>query len=395
MKRLLLVLSGVADVPASALGQRTPLEAARTPHLDRLARAGRMGAVATAPAGQHSGSDLALLTLLGYDPQKFPLRRGPLEAAGAGVKLAADDLVLRGNFVSIYNETIVDLSAGRISSGEAQVLLRQLSRAIADPGIALHHVARYRFLLVFKGGRELRISTQPPHAATRRAVRNVYPGGEDAPRLARVLDAARQVLAEHDINKVRVDLGENPANFIWPWGEGADLDLPSFEQQFGCRGSAVAGAALAKGIAKKAGFKLLNVRGATGDLDTDLTAKAEAARRALAGADVLFVHVQGANEASHMRDPKAKAAFIEEIDAKLIRPLADELDKHAEWRALIASDHVTATETDEAVVAKAPFLLTGSDLSTVREVLFDERHAAEADLQIEDGPTLMEYFLRS
>lgn len=394
MRTAVVVLSGIADRPSPRLKDRTPLQVARTPVLDALARGGRVGAVRTAPDGAHAGSDVALLTLLGYDPLKHPLRRGVLEALGAGVPAGPLDLVLRGNLVTLHDEKIADLTAGRISSEEAEALLRDLAAAVADEGVRFVPLHRYRFLLVLDGGRTLRVATAPPHAAFGKAVREVYPKGADAARLERILDRSRKVLAEHEINRVRIDLGENPANFVWLWGEGADEDVPPFAARYGCRGVCVAGAALARGVARKVGFDVADVPGATGDLDSDLGAKGREAVERLQTHDLVFVHVQGANEASHLREPLRKVEVIQHADRDVLRPLVEAMEASGEaWRLLVASDHVTVTESDEPTASRAPFLIAGSDVEAIRGYPFDEEHAARSDLQVDEGASLMSFFL--
>jgi 2,3-bisphosphoglycerate-independent phosphoglycerate mutase len=393
MKFVMVVLSGVADLPHQSLQGKTPLAVARTPTLDRLASAGRIGQVQVSPGDRPPGSDVALLRLFGFDPVEFPLRRGPIEAIGAGIEFGPDDLVLRGNLVSLYNETIQDLTGGRIQDGEAQVLLRAVADEVGDDGLVFQHLRGYRFLLVVRGGAAMRISTVPPHAAFGRPVRECYPAGEDALRLERVLDRSRRVLADHEINRVKVDLGENPANFLWLWGAGSSVELPSFESVFQMTGATIAGAALARGIGESLRMHTPVIEGATGDLDTDLAAKANAAIAALDAHDFVFVHVQAANEASHLRDAKLKVNCIQDTDRLLLTPLADRLSEFSKWRLLVACDHVTATGKDEASTAKAPFLIAGSDLSSVRSWPFDEEHAAQSDLQVDEPANLMEYFL--
>lgn len=394
MKSVVVILSGVADVPSDALSGRTALQAADKPAIDALARSGRVGAVQTVPAGQPPGSDVALLSLLGYDPAASPLRRGALEAVGADVAIGKDDLVLRGNLVTLDADAIVDLTAGRISTREATVLLADLCAALGDERVRIVPTQGYRFLLVIEGGRNLRVVAPPPHAALSRSVRAAYPSGEDGGQIGRILDRAAQVLAAHEVNRVRVDLGENPANFLWLWGAGGVGSLPSFTQEWGLSAACVAGAVLAIGVAKQAAIDLIAVEGATGDLDTDLAAKAAAAQAALETHDFVLVHVQGANEVSHLGDARAKAELITRIDRELIAPLAESLRARDNWRILIASDHPTATERDVLLPGRAPFLIAGTDIAAIRGYPFDEEHAAKSELQVEDGPSLMEFFLR-
>lgn len=395
MKFVMVVLSGVADLKTPALGDKTPLDVARAPALDALAERGRLGAIAASTSAAPPGSDVALLQLFGYDPVRYPIRRGPLEAIGRGVEFGDDDLVIRGNFVSLYNEMIHDLTGGRIRDHEAEILLSAVANEVGDDGLTFHLVRGYRFLVVVKGGAGLRASFTPPHAALGRPVRELYPQGADALRLERVLDRSRNVLVDHPINKVRVDLGENPANFVWLWGAGARVELPSFESVYGLRGATIAGAALPRGLSECLGMTTPSIENATGDLDTDYAAKARVAIETLddASRDFVFVHVQAANEASHLRDPKKKVTVIEQLDQKLIAPLARRLEAEPKWRLLVATDHVTATIADSPTVGKAPFLLAGSDIAAVRALPFDEEHAATADLQIADPATLMEYFV--
>lgn len=395
MKFVMVVLSGVADVKSSALADKTPLAIARTPALDDLAARGRLGVIAKSTSSSPPGSDVALLQLFGYDAVRYPLRRGPLEAIGCGVEFTDDDLVIRGNFVSLYNEMIHDLTGGRIRDREAEILLSEVAKEVADDGLSFHPIRGYRFLVVVRGGAGMRASFTPPHAALGRPVRELYPQGADALRLERVLDRSRVVLNEHPINKVRVDLSENPANFLWLWGAGARVELPSFQSVYGLRGATIAGAALARGLSECLGMATPVVDGATGDLETDLESKARAAIAAIddPACDFVFVHVQGANEASHLRDPKKKVFVIEEIDRKLVAPIARRLESEPKWRMLVATDHVTATGSDSPAVGSSPLLLAGSDVPAGRARRFDEEHALAAGLEIQDPATVMEYFV--
>lgn len=394
MRYLVIALSGVADAPSVALGGRTPLEAARTPFLDEAARSGRLGTVDLCGSERHAGSDVALLALLGYDPSVTRLRRGSLEAHGAGVAFGPHDLVLRGNLVTLADERIVDLTAGRIRDEEARVLLEALGEEARDAGLRWAHLSRYRFLAIWPEGETARVETRPPHEAFERPVREIYPSGPDAAPLGRLLDRCRAVLRDHDVNRVRLDLGENPANFLWLWGGGVDDDLVPFERRFGLSGVVVAGAALARGVGRKAGLEVVAVDGATGDLDTDLRSKARAAQDALERAPFVFVHVQAANEASHLRDSRLKRDTIERADRELVGPLLEALRAtNGPWRLLVTCDHPTATESEDRGARRSPFLLAGSDVQRVREWPFDEAHARRSDLHVEDGPSLMAYFL--
>lgn len=392
MKYVAVILSGGASCKDPALAGGTPLAAARIPRLDALARCGRVGAVKIDAGRTASSPDLALLALLGYRPAEHNLRLGALEAIGSGLTLAQDDLVLHGSFVSLYNECIVDPTAGRISGDEAAVLLGDLHTAIADPSIRLHALRGHRFLVIVGGGREFRVETVAPQVAARQAVRELYPHGSDAGRLGRLLDQARRVLADHDINRVRVDLGENPANFVWLWGAGGKGALPWFRDVHRVGGAAVTGAPLGKGVARLTGLELSPLDGATGDIDTDLAAKARQATSMLDVHDLVVVQVQALNEASELRDPQPKIDAIERIDRELIAPLHDHLLGRSRWRMLVAADPAPSA-LQHPLADQAAVLIAGSDISAIRGYPFDEAHALQSEFQIDDGRSLMEFFL--
>lgn len=393
MKFVFVVLSGIADQRLHALSDRTPLAAAKTPALEQLAKQGRVGSVRVARDGAPDSPASALLALFGYDPAQHPLRQGPLEAAGADIDVGPSDLVLRGNLVTLYDETIQDPTAGRIRSAEARILLADVQHALNDPDLRIHPLGGYRFLAVVRNGGALDVHTTLPHVAAKRPVREVYPRGNDHARIARILDASRTVLDAHEVNRVRVDLGENPANFLWLWGEGSPCDLPQFPPIFGLKCAAVAGAPLPRGLARYAGIELVSAPRATGDLDTDLAAKLDAAIQALADHDFVFVHLNAAREATPGKDARQKLVAIQDADDKLLRPLVQMVSRLDEWRLMIATEHAEGAPRDSAGYGRAPFLLAGSDVPAIRHWPFDEEHALQSDLQVDDATALMEFFV--
>ncbi len=394
MKYAIVVLAGAAGSASARLGGKTPLAAARKDALDALARAGRVGVARFTRPGAHAGSERALLALLGCDPDEHPIARGPLEALGAGVPLTPDDFAASGSLVTIVDDRVVDLTAGRISSIEARALLDVIAAgatSAGDASLRFAHLNRHRFVVVVSGGRTLEIATDPPHAARTQSARLAYPRGKDAARFERVLDQAAEALRLHDVNRVRIDLGENPANGAWLWGAGADRPIPSFERTFFLRAGAVAGAPLARGVATKLGLSRIEVPGnpgATGDVDTDLDAKARAASEALDTHDLVFVHVQAPRETQHAESVERTVESIESIDARLIAPLATALARFPRWRILVASDHGAPDDP-----GLAPFLVAGDAIQAVRGWPFDEEHATKSEFRVEEGAKLCEWFI--
>lgn len=395
MKYVLLVLAGGADRPCKALAGSTPLAAARCPALDRLARAGRIGRVAVAEPGAAAvRSERVLLGLLGADPARPWPRRGPLELAGAGGAAAPQDLVFAGRLVSLSDERIADLTGGRISTREAELLLGDLGTALADDGLVLLPLGGHRFALIAKDAARADVETEPPAAGLARAVGEIGPRGADALRYQRFLEVARGLLADHDVNKVRVDLGENPANFAWLFGAGARAPLPPFESACGLAAAAVARAPLARGVARELALELFDpVESAQAGPDAELATAADLAIRALRARDFVFVHLQAASDATHARDPRRKVEALERADAQVVAPLAAALCAEPAWRLLVACDHVSPSEAEGVSADPAPFLLAGSDVAALREYPFDEAHAAKSDLQVDDCGALLEYYL--
>src|SRR5262245_41224589 len=290
MKTFILLPTGIADVPVDALDGQTPLQAANTPALDRLAQGARVGQVRQVPEGLRNGSDVAVLSVLGYDPRRTPVSRGGVEAAGMGVELAPEDLAFRLNFVSTFRGHLVDFNAGHIGNVDARLLIEALQRELGDPGLSFHAGLGYRNLLVLHGGRALRVETVPPQEAQGHALADYLPYGPDAAPLVELCEAAAEVLAAHDVNRVRVDLGENPADRIWPWGAGGRTELEPFELRTGRQLAVIAAVPLVKGLGALMGGDVPHVQGATGWYDTDWAGKTRAAVTALEDHDVVVLH---------------------------------------------------------------------------------------------------------
>lgn len=393
MKTFILLPTGIADLPVAALDGQTPLAAAHAPALDRLAQGARLGLVRQVPAGMRNGSDVAVLSVLGYDPQRTPVSRGGVEAAGMGVELGPGDLALRLNFVSTFRGHLVDFSAGHIGNVDAHLLIEALQRELGGARFSFHAGLGYRNLLVVHGGRGLRLETVPPQEVQGHAIADYLPYGPDAAELVELCARAEAVLAAHDVNRVRVDLGENPADRIWPWGPGGRVELEPFELRTGRRLAVVAAVPLVRGLGTLAGADVPQVQGATGHYDTDWSAKLRTALAALEDHEVVLLHLAAANEACHETDVRLKLRVIEEIDRFVVGPLLHELKRRGDVRLLLTTDHMTSAVARERAATHVPFAAWGPGLPPGRAARFTEEAAAAGDLQVEQGHTLLEYVL--
>jgi 2,3-bisphosphoglycerate-independent phosphoglycerate mutase len=385
----------MSDVPLEALDGRTPLQVAEVPALDALSAKGRMGRVKVVPAEIPTGSVVGVPALLGYDAVGLALRRGPLEAAGLGVPLKHGDVALRLNFVSTFRETMADTRAGHVSDREARVLLEALKRISVDLPRTLHLGAGYRHLLVLQDAADLEFGTVPPQEVLGHRLGDFYPVGRDAEPLVQFLEAAEEVLRDHDVNRVRVDLGENPADAVWLWGEGSDAPLPPLPEIIPQPAAMVAAAPLVRGLALKAAMTCPAIAGATAEQDTALTAKCTAARQLAQTHSFVMLHVAAVNEASRAGDAEAKVQQLERLDQELVAPLLQWVEEDfPERRLLVTSDHQTSVEMAPPAAESVPFVLFGNGLEGVRSRTFSEATAAAADVLLPDAASLLEFFLR-
>lgn len=419
MKAVIIIADGAADLPIPALGNRTPLEAARTPNLDALAHAGRLARAVTTPAGWLAGSDVCSMCLLGYDPVKYHTGRAPLEAAAIGLNMGPKDWVFRLNLVTVGEPgspdegLMLDHSAGALSDDEARELVDaiqqhwQVTIRNSHKDFLLRHGISYRSLLVDRTGRAYTgVSTTPPHEIPRQPWGPALPSGDaaEAKAAAKVLSAlmesAADVLADHPVNQARQRAGKRPANMAWIWGGGTKPAMPSFSERFGvARGAMTTAVDLLAGIARLIGWERLNVPGVTSYHDNDYAAQGQATIDALRDFDMVCCHVEAPDEASHQGDHQTKVAAIEAIDAKVVGPIVHALRARplAEpWRLLVLPDHYTLCSTRKHDATPVPLLMAGSDLPAPSRpaARFTEREAAEAGLTIERGHDLMEFFLR-
>lgn len=345
MKRILLIPDGAADRPCAALGSRTPLEAAATPHLDRLAARGRLGTARTIPDGLPAGSDVGNMALLGFDPRLHHPGRGPIEAAAMGLALADGEVAFRANLVTIRDGAMADYAGGHVSTAEARGLVERVAGACADLGVRFHAGVAYRHIMIARAGADA--VTSPPHDNVGRPIDEILPTGPDAGLLRAVIDRSREALA-----------GRAEANAVWPWGQGRARALPPVP----LRGVIITAVDVIRGLGRLAGLEVLDVPGATGYFDTDYAAKGRAAVEALlAGAEIAVIHVEAPDEAGHEGNATEKVRALEAIDARIVGPVIEALDRSgASWRLLVAPDHPTPIDVRTHTRDDVPWLLATS-----------------------------------
>ena len=365
MKYIVLIGDGMADRPRPDLGGRTPLEVARTPNMDHLAREGSVGMVSTVPPGYPPGSDVANLSILGYDPATYYSGRAPLEAASIGVELREGDIAFRCNLVTLkFNPErtramMEDYSAGHITTAEARELILMLDREMREPGMRFHPGISYRHLMVWEGG-EAGAECTPPHDISGKGIADYLPHGAGGDVLLTLMLKSVGLLEAHEVNKRRVAEGKRAANSIWLWGQGRKPSLPTFREKYGLTGALVSAVDLAKGLGIYAGLDVLDVPGVTGYLDTNYAGKAEYSLRALETKDFVYIHVEAPDEASHTGNLKDKIRAIEDFDALVVGSVMRGLKAFDEYRVLIMPDHATPIEIKTHSDEPVPFILFDS-----------------------------------
>ncbi len=394
MKYALIVLEGVADDPRLDLDDQTPLAVARTPNLDWISSNGRQGTVVTVPESAAPRAEAAALSLLGYDPATHDVGWGSLEAVAAGIEVGPTDLVFRCNLVTVVDGRMGDFAAGGIGDPEAAELVRLIDQALPDD-MRLVHSSSYRSLLTITGGANLEVDCTPPHTIGHEAVAARMPRGRDAGRLKSLMESAEALLADHEINAVRRDLGENPATGIWPWGQGRAVKLPAFREQYGIeRGGGVATADVMRGLALAVGFDVVGLPGLSEAREVDYRGKGCAAVAAVDRFDFVFVHVEAPDEAGDFGPPADKVAAIERIDAGLVGPTLDRLRRLDQWKIMVVASYPSGGAGGAAVAAPWPFCLAGAGVPPALTRPFSESAAQTSDLHCDPGHELMEYFLK-
>jgi 2,3-bisphosphoglycerate-independent phosphoglycerate mutase len=398
MKYALVIPDGCADEPQAALGGKTPLEAATLPAMDAVALRGIVGRANHVPAHLPAGSDVANLSLLGYDPNVYFTGRAPLEAAAQGIQLGPNDCAIRCNLVTIEGQTMRDFTAGHISTEEAAALLATLQQSVDATKLQFVPGVSYRNLLIYRGNGgpppcTADTRTTPPHDLTDQQVINDYPRGPGSDFLSNLMTQSVAIFADHEVNRQRRSQGRLPATNIWLWGQGNTPAVPSFSKTYGLQGAMITAVDLLRGLAALIGWRRIDVPGATGYLDTDYVAKGRAAVAAIADADFVCVHIEAPDEASHEGNAAAKIKALEEIDRHIVAPLHQALAEQGEYRLMISPDHPTPLRTKTHSHGAVPFAIAGTGVAADELSSYDEPSASRSELAFDEGWKLMRHFI--
>ncbi len=394
MKYVIILPDGAADEPLEQLNGQTPLSAARTPNLDWIASHGQVGTVRTVPLGMSPGSDVATLSVIGYSPKVYYTGRAPIEAVARGIALGPDDIVFRCNLVTIADGRMEDFSAGHIRNEEGCRIIQDINRQLGSDHLQFYCGISYRNLMVWRHAGNLNVTTTPPHDIHGQSIEKYLPTGPDSEALRDLMARSQQILADHEVNQVRRDLGENPASSIWLWGQGKQPTLPKFIDKFGLSGALIAAVDLVRGLGTLVGWTIIDVPGATGYLDTNYAGKGEAAIKAIDEYDIVAVHVEAPDEAGHNGDIRAKVTALEQVDKHIVGPVLKKLQTFEDWKILVAPDHPTPICKRTHTMDPPPFAIAGSRVNPSNAAGFNEVAANGSALKIDPGHDMMEYFIK-
>ena len=379
MKYIILVGDGMADLPLKKLGGKTPLEAAYTPNMDFIARNGICGMVRTIPKGLKAGSDVANMSLFGYDPKKYYTGRGPLEALSRGIKLGPKDVAFRCNTVKIKNGKMADYSAGHISTKEAAKLIKLLDRKLGNRDIRFYPGISYRHLCIIKNG-PIKAKCTPPHDISGKPIKNYVPEGAGADLLNKLMSDSYCLLSKLDLK----------ANMIWLWGQGKAPSMPKFS----LNGAVITAVDLIKGIGKAIGLKVINVPGATGYLDTNYIGKAKYALKFLEKGDFIFVHVESPDESGHEGNIKHKIKAIQDFDRYVVGTILKGIRKFKNCRVMVLPDHPTPISIMTHTGDPVPFAIYSTAKRFKGPKGYYEKAIAGSKLKFKSGPDLIKYFFK-
>ena len=400
MKYIVMLGDGMADYPVEALGGKTPLEVAKKPNIDRLARGGRLGMVKTVPDGLKPGSDVANLSAMGYDPLKCYTGRSPLEAVSIGIQMDDTDVAFRCNLVTLSDDaeyaekTMVDYSSGEITTAEAAELIRAVDEAFRTDEILFYPGISYRHCMIWHQG-PVGLNLTPPHDISDRKITEYLPQN---PVILDLMKRSYEILKAHPINQDRMARGLNPANSIWLWGEGTRPGVTGFEAAFGVKASVISAVDLIKGIGLCAGMKVIEVEGATGNIDTNFKGKGEAALKTLLdGQDLVYIHVEAPDECGHHGDLEGKIQAIERIDQDIVGPLLKGLEEAGEdYSILVMPDHPTPISIKTHISDPIPYLLyCSTDVTDSGIDTYTEKTGKSTGVYVEPGYLLMQQLLKN
>jgi 2,3-bisphosphoglycerate-independent phosphoglycerate mutase len=398
MKYALIIPDGAADERQESLGGRTPLEAARTPNMDAVARAGLVGRADHVPESMPSGSDVGTMSLFGYDPARYHTGRAPIEAAAQGIELGPRDWAIRCNFVNVTDGRMRSFTAGQIPNDVARELIQLLQKdQCGSPTWRFHPGVSYRNLLLYRSRGESapfsnETKTTPPHDITDQAIAEFLPQGPGSAELRALMDRSVAIMAGSARNQARTGRGEMPATQTWLWGLGRTPALEPFVERFGKTAAVITAVDLLRGMGRLLGWKIVEVPGATGYLDTDYAAKGRYAIESLKEIDLVVVHVEATDEASHEGDAEKKVQALERIDVDIVGPVHRFLESQGDYRLLVCPDHPTFLRTKTHSHGPVPFALCGNDVTPDEATSYDEMAAARSTLSF-PGHELMPFFL--
>lgn len=399
MKYVVVLYDGMADYPVPALGGKTPMEVAKKPNMDFLAQRGEVGLVRTVAAGLKPGSDVANMSVMGFDPMKFYTGRSPLEAASIGIDMAPSDVSLRTNLVTLSEnepyekKTIEDYCADDISTEEADILIKAVQEALGNDEFSFYTGVSYRHCLIWKNGTTDLGKMTPPHDITGRVIGEYLSDSQNAKVLIDMMKKSFDILKDHPVNIERKKNGKRPANSIWLWGEGKRPALEPFEKIYGKKGGVVSAVDLIKGIGMCAKMEVADVEGATGYIDTDFEGKANAALDLISRNDLVYIHFEAPDECGHRNEPENKVRAIELIDEKVLPVLFDGLKQYDDYKIMILPDHPTPIVTRTHAADPVPYLIYHKSAEKEGVSTINEKTAAATGVFIEHGPSIMAHFL--
>ncbi|MCJ7705000.1 MAG: cofactor-independent phosphoglycerate mutase [Desulfobacterales bacterium] len=405
MKYVVIVGDGMADYPVESIHGKTPLMVARTPNMDWLAKHGSLGLVRTVPDGFNPGSEIANLSIFGYDPIQYCTGRGPLEAASLGVELKKDDLAFRCNLVTLHSQgskvVMEDFAAGHISDAEAHEIIAYLDQEMGTEEIRFYSGVSYRHLMVMKNGGSTcssmeRLGLTPPHDIIGQEIAPFLPENEGSGRrILTLMTESQRFLKEHPVNLDRKARGFRPANSVWLWGQGRSPQMVTLKERFGIDGYVISAVHLIKGIGLLAGLEVLPVPGITGYFDTNYEGKGEYALRGLEKKDFVYVHVEAPDEAGHMGDLRLKVEAIEAFDERVVGTILKGIKDFEKVKVMVLPDHPTPLAVRTHTADPVPFVIYSSDTSEKNShaETFDEVSAIQSGIFFEKGFKLIERFL--
>jgi 2,3-bisphosphoglycerate-independent phosphoglycerate mutase len=393
MKYVIILPDGASDEPIAALDGKTPLEVAKIPNMDWVAKNGELGRAVTVPPGFTPATDVATMSLFGYDPHRYYTGRAPIEAIAKGLTARPDQIIFRCNFVTIADGRMKDFTAGHIKQPDADALIAALNETFKKDGCDFFAGVSYRNLMFLANATDMELACAPPHDIADQLAAPHWPRGKGEERVRGLMERAAKMLENHPVNVRRRQNGEDWATNIWLWGQGRPTILDSFAGRFDLHGVVITGVDIVRGLGVGMGMQLLHVPGATGYIDTDYAAKGRAAIEALDKYDLVVVHVEAPDEAAHLGNATEKVTALERIDAAIVGPLLSALRQRPEWRILVAPDHPTNVKSKGHSAVPPPYCFAGTGVTVHSEMAFTEAAATSTGRLLDPGTQVIERFL--